>query len=506
MLMRYAENLAHGHGIVWNVGEAPVDGATDFLFMTSVSALISAGLTTGRSVRVLGLAAHAITVLLVYAANRRIWQASVLVSLITALYIAVGPGLWYVAAYFGTPAFALTAAISWWFALRLMQRPNPKDLDTWGFAVFGLVAGLMRPEGVLLAFYMLLAVVLARGWRDCRRITVQFGLVMFIFGGLYFAWHWNYFGHPLPNPYYRKGAGILHWDSLWESFRYLLHFAGPFAVAFVLALRSGKTLRQAYIIVLPMLLFAASFALVSNATNFFGRFQYALEPMVLMSYYPLVMNLPSELHLGPVFARPGLSSRSLFLIALVSVLVSLGDGATQVCVRGSRPFDCGNFYEADGRYDVAKKLASYRDRGYVIATSEAGLLPLYSGWRAVDTWGLNDAWIAQNGEITAKYLDSYRPAVIVFHAYFSPLVPAGTSDNDMQNSWHRMTLTLQNYAETNDYILAAAFGDTPTESHYYYVRRDLAESESIVRAIAGTRPYYWNASGRKAFNYATLKP
>ena len=35
MLMRYAQNFAGGHGIVWNIGEHPVDGATDFLFMAS---------------------------------------------------------------------------------------------------------------------------------------------------------------------------------------------------------------------------------------------------------------------------------------------------------------------------------------------------------------------------------------------------------------------------------------------------------------------------------------
>ena len=33
MLMRYAQHLADGHGIVWNIGGHPVDGATDFLFM-----------------------------------------------------------------------------------------------------------------------------------------------------------------------------------------------------------------------------------------------------------------------------------------------------------------------------------------------------------------------------------------------------------------------------------------------------------------------------------------
>ena len=32
MLLRYAEHLAAGHGIVWNLGDPPVDGATDFLY------------------------------------------------------------------------------------------------------------------------------------------------------------------------------------------------------------------------------------------------------------------------------------------------------------------------------------------------------------------------------------------------------------------------------------------------------------------------------------------
>src|SRR5579875_672984 len=40
MLIRYSQHLAHGHGIVWNIGEHPVEGATDFLFMATI-ALIS---------------------------------------------------------------------------------------------------------------------------------------------------------------------------------------------------------------------------------------------------------------------------------------------------------------------------------------------------------------------------------------------------------------------------------------------------------------------------------
>src|SRR5512135_3362470 len=74
ILMRYAEHLAHGYGIVWNIGEHPVDGATDFLFMAASAALIRIGVPVGRSIRALGLLSHLATVVLVYWANRRIWK------------------------------------------------------------------------------------------------------------------------------------------------------------------------------------------------------------------------------------------------------------------------------------------------------------------------------------------------------------------------------------------------------------------------------------------------
>src|SRR5512135_2640179 len=128
MLMRYADHLAHGYGIVWNIGQHPVDGATDFLFMTASAALIRIGVPVGRSVRALGLLSHLATVVLVYWANRRIWKANQLLSFLSGLYLAVGTGLSYVAAFFGTPFFALFAVLTWALALMLIQREEP---PTW---------------------------------------------------------------------------------------------------------------------------------------------------------------------------------------------------------------------------------------------------------------------------------------------------------------------------------------------------------------------------------------
>ena len=109
MLMRYADHLAHGYGIVWNIGGHPVDGATDFLFMVSSAGLIKIGVPVGRSVRSLGLISHLLTVLLVYWVNRKVWNANILISLVCGLYLAIGTGFNYIAAFFGTPFFGFFA-------------------------------------------------------------------------------------------------------------------------------------------------------------------------------------------------------------------------------------------------------------------------------------------------------------------------------------------------------------------------------------------------------------
>ena len=113
MLMRYAQHLAGGYGIVWNIGGTPVDGANDFLFMAASAALIKLGFTVGQSVRGIGFASHILTVLIIYWTNRRINNGSIPLCLLSGLYLAVGTGLSYVSAYFGTPFFALAAASTW---------------------------------------------------------------------------------------------------------------------------------------------------------------------------------------------------------------------------------------------------------------------------------------------------------------------------------------------------------------------------------------------------------
>jgi len=498
MLMRYAQHLADGHGIVWNIGEHPVDGATDFLFMAASAALIKLGLTVGQAVRGIGYASHLLTVLIVYWINRRINNANIPISFLSALYLAVGTGLSYVSAYFGTPFFALAAAITWTFGLILMRTQDPSLGLILAFTLGGLVTGLIRPEGVILSVLMLLAIILMRGFKNSIAIIVAFGATFLLLGGIYFLWRWNYFGYPLPNPFYKKGGSGLHWDSYHNSLLNLLRLCLPIVIAFILGFRSRETAKQTAAYLIPILGFAVAFVLISDEMNYGARFQYALVPIALMSWAPLVRGLNIFKYVQtPVWER------GVYVVALTAVSAGLIYYSWyQNCFLTSYQQSCARPYERDGRYDMGKLLAEYRGKGYVIATTEAGLIPYYSGWDAIDTWGLNDPYIAHKGFLTTEYLDQYKPEIIMFHDYYSPLVPPKLTEANLAQRWFAMTITMKEYAEAKGYVLAAVFGDSPYDTHYYYVRTDFKDSKRLIQQISTMNKYYWNITGKKSINYA----
>ncbi len=488
ILMRYAEHFARGHGIVWNLGERPVDGATDFLLVVVLGLLLKTGLPLGFATRSLGFASHVLLILLVYWTLRRGFRAGLVPSLVSSVYLAVGPGLYYVAAYYGTPLFALFAGITWCIALNLITRSGDSHRLSLLFAASGLLMGLTRPEGVILAGLMAASVICARGFEPSRLTILYFVGVFALVGGPYFFWRWHYFGYPLPNPFYVKGGGALRLDGLKSSILYTVQTCFPFVAAFALGLRSPGGARRVMSFSIPIAGFALVFVLLSGEMNFGGRFQYALLPIVLLSWYPLVKGVGDE------FNFPKWKTLDSYRRATVVLfLAAISCGATFYQYRlASR-----HTYFHDGRYELAHMLGEYTDRGYVLATTEAGLLPLYSGWRTVDAWGLNDPWIAHHGRVTPEYLDRYKPHVIMIHGWSSPVAP---SLPHARGRWLEMVHTMTDYAEKNGYVLAAAFGDTPYDTHQYYVRNDFADGAEIIEKIRSIE-YRWYLTGRLAVNF-----
>ncbi len=493
ILPRYAQFLAAGHGIVWNLGARPVDGSTDFLFLLMVGGLVKAGLQPQVAARILDIVAHCLTLTLIYTVIRRRHPYSRWAALVSASFLGLGPGLTYIWDGFGTPVFALFVGMAWWLALKIRESGNLHRYCAL-FALVALAAALERPEGLFLGGFMLAALIYAEGHQRSWLPSVYFLGIVGIGGGFYFAWHWHYFGYPLPNPFYIRGGGHIFWSSLFESLANVAQLSGPFALVYAVALLFPRTAKLAAFSLIPIGGFGFLFLLLSNAMNHAMRYQYAILPIVLLSWHPLWEGIHKQLGLP----RKEEMERRHFAppLALLATL--------WCCLLFYR----GIFWTLAGQhgwdptYDAGVVLRQFKDEHYTLATSEAGLIPFYSEWRAVDTWGLNDSWIAHHGTISPTFLASQRPEVLVFHASFSPIVaPSQDGSWPFPGAWFAMVMNLKSFAESNAYYLAGSFGVDPHDTYYFYVRRDFADSAEITQRLRGMVDT-WNKNGKAVVNFA----
>jgi hypothetical protein len=254
----------------------------------------------------------------------------------------------------------------------------------------------------------------------------------------------------------------------------------PFAAVLLAGLAVPRARRAAWFTLAPALLFAAIWVVVSDETNYMMRFRYPALPMLLLGAVPVVQRLAADVRLRwPRVA----AARSL--TAWPAALVLAGSLAWAQHRQYREPATPA------GLHDAARMLRTYAPRGFALATTEAGLLPLYSEWAAVDAWGLNDRHIAQHGRIDAAYLDRYRPEVILIHAYGGPAGPGESREmGALGRPWNQMVAMLQSYSEERGYELAACFGPSEGNRHYYYVKKGFPESGEIVERLRGL-DYHW---------------
>lgn len=495
ILMRYSVNFGEGNGIVWNVGEAPVDGATDFLFMALLAGAVKLGFDIFASVLVLGFASHLATVALLYLMVINLWKAPRFVAVLSACLAVFGPGLGYVDAYFGTPFFALLGLLTGYFAIKYAIA-GEKPIYAVLFAVSGLIAGLTRPDGVLLAGFMMLALMFYLGVRRSLLPVVIFTVVFVIFGGAYFLWHWSYFGYPLPNPYYKKGGGGLYFIHLVLSLLVVFKWAFPLNLAYLLGFRSSVQLKRTIFLLIPIVGFTLIWVLSSQEGNYLYRYQYVVLLLVALTWYAPLQGLATEWQLAERISQ---NKQNAILLTAAFGISTLAFIVFTANVRIG-------VHRTDGRYEAAMMLSQYDDKDYTMAVSEAGALPFYSHWRTVDTWGLNDQWIAHNGGVTSEYLDQWGPELIMFHGFFSEAsqeLGVDGSDNNFRHSWNEMAYVVYAYARGNGYILAADYGVSPYDSYYFYVKPDFADSQEIVDAIRDMVYIEWE-TGKPSFNYAEI--
>jgi hypothetical protein len=209
--LRYAKHLAAGHGIVWNIGEDPVEGYSNFLHVLLGAAAIRLDLVPIRFLRLVNMVAVLGAIVVVYEMTRESTRQRGL-PLLAALLLALhAPMAYWAASGLETGLYTSLGVL----AVYLVLRPSKIAIIASGF-VFVLVA-LVRPEGPLffaVAFLVLGASTLAgdgtfeERLRDAFRRYWPAALIFIGCYAAYFAWRMNYFGYLLPNSVYYKEDAV----------------------------------------------------------------------------------------------------------------------------------------------------------------------------------------------------------------------------------------------------------------------------------------------------------
>ncbi len=189
--LRYAENLAAGHGLVYNVGER-VFGASTPLYVLLLAALVKLGLPALMVVKGLAIAADCATA---YLWCRRLCETTgtLAAPLFFAVVFALYPAMVQVGVSGMETSFALLLLT---LALQSDFSRKPELGGVW----LGLLM-LVRPDGALAA-----AVLLGLQWRRSSQIPLKAASVAGLIVLPWLAWAAWFYGTPLPNSIPAKAA------------------------------------------------------------------------------------------------------------------------------------------------------------------------------------------------------------------------------------------------------------------------------------------------------------
>ena len=151
-----------------------------------------------------------------------------------------------------------------------------------------------------------------------------------------------------------------------------------------------------------------------------------------------------------------------------------------------------------------RRCRRYDDRGYTLVTFRAGVVPLYSKWRTVDTWGLNNPLDCPPRALPLlnQCLREYKTEVIEFHAPFFTCGPSSSRPYlAFLSSWYSMLMTLKDYAEENELPpRRRVYGNDPCDAYYYYLRPGFPDSTKRRCEIRDLR-ITWKAAGWQIFGF-----
>lgn len=427
---RYAKNFSDGHGLVFNPGEAPVEGYTNFLWTLLLALGAKVGSGFPFMAQLMGIASASgaacyasLTVrflLRTMASKTEPGPAPEWAGLAGALTLTNAGMILWAGAGLEAPLFALLLMAAVYHGLRSVQ--SLRFASAIVNAALLILLSLCRPEAAALAGLLAIGLLVLFKDRGAPLRMRAFPLIALVFAGVvYHGWRFSYYGDLLPNTYYAKVGRSM--DQLARGLEYLgdyfLNFGGwLWAMILVFAWRRLQGVASRLLLLgIPAAALAGVAAVGGDALPMY-RF---IVPVVPLLAVLLTMGAAEAMTLCYSSESRRNPFQSLTVWGLMAaLLVSQGTAA----FRGRQ----AQYVNADrermqDRIAIGRWLAEHYPEE-TIALNAAGAIPFYSGMKAIDMLGLNDRQIARSqpetmGEGVAghekydvEYVLSRRPGLI----------------------------------------------------------------------------------------------
>ncbi len=408
---RHARNFAETGLSTFNVAGPPAEGATSFLWTCVVALAHLANDDVTVAAKTIGVALMALAFVAVLRLARRFAGAErrdlgrrggALAVLMLGAWPAISV---YAVSGMETSLGALLALV---FVERLLAASDEPTRRRWGeTAVVAFALGLARPEQNLFVALALGVVFATRP--DARRpmmIATAIGCVAP--GVAYLAWRAHAYGVVMPLPFHIKfAADTGRWPGWGMVSSFALEILGPLSIPIVVvAVALGRR-------ALPVLPGALAILIFFSATKPMMDFSWRfLAPVAVLLFVVAGCGLAALTEL--VFARQTHVARAMIVAGLAAAVAFQHAGARAMEIEHYNSYAIGlrQAHIPLGRF-LAEHSAPRAPGERLLVISDAGSTPYYSGWRTIDTFGLNEPRIAIDHDRGAGWIVDANPDVIV---------------------------------------------------------------------------------------------
>ncbi|MBD3346495.1 MAG: hypothetical protein GF401_15685 [Chitinivibrionales bacterium] len=408
---RYARNLAEGHGLVWNPGEKPVEGYTNFLWTVIMVVPHVIGMDAIVFSWLLGLLFYGGTLVMSWSLSMVLFKSKAL-SLLTLLLLGTN----YTFSCYATggletqmQTFLITAVTYLSLVIVMNGRWSPIGLT--GLSLIASAAVLTRPDSVVplaaIAFFILGTII--KGTIAPPRKALYLTCLLVPGASIlasYGIWKLSYYGTLIPNTFHAKVSSVA---SLEQGIRYILLFFQSYRLIpfiFLIPFLGRQLLQKTRFLIFPGSIIILWLLYIASVGGDFMEFRFMVPVL------PLMFILISSVVF--VIRQQAIRSALVLMICAGSLVHAVTFHYTSG-IESIGSLQSHLTADHENWILIGKKLKDFFagcEKEVTLATTAIGAIGYYSTLRIIDMHGLTDEYIARRGKI----IDS-RPG----HSKLAPL-------------------------------------------------------------------------------------